>query len=637
VSARVLLVEDSSADAELVGRELRRALPGCAVHVVATRDELARALAGDRFDIVVSDHSLRSFSGREALDLARAADPDLPFILVTGSLDEDTAVEYMKAGAADYLLKDRLTRLGSAALGALEQARQRRALRRGERLLRHVLDTAPNMIFVRDREGRFALANRALADYYGTTPERMLGRHDTDFNPHTAEVEAFLSDDREVLDGRRTTSREVRVTDPRTGEPRWLQVIKSPLVLPGEAEPLVLGIVTDATERRSLEEQFHQAQKMEAVGRLAGGVAHDFNNILTAILGCADLLLDELPDGAPQREDAEQIREAGLRAAALTRQLLAFGRRESVEPVPLNVNAVVANVEKMLRRVIGEDIELVAKLDPAAGTVVADAGQLEQVIMNLVVNARDAMPDGGRLTIETANVELDADYAARHLAVTPGPHVMLAVTDTGVGIDDATLRRIFEPFFTTKPNGRGTGLGLATVYGIVKQNRGSIVVDSEPGRGSTFRVYLPRVAPPASAQPVRAEAPARGGHETVLVAEDDDDVRRLARRVLEGQGYAVLEAPDAATALRLAAGHAGPIDLLLTDVVMPEMPGTELARRLGDARPGTRVLYVSGYTDHSVGNGALPTGTSFLQKPFSATTLVRRVRHVLDAEPAAPR
>src|SRR5438552_6113255 len=345
---------------------------------------------------------------------------------------------------------------------------------------------------------------------------------------------------------------------------------------------------------------------MEAVGRLAGGVAHDFNNLLTVILSYSDLLLEDRPPDAPDREDIEQIRKAAVGASALTRQLLAFSRQQVLEPRVLDVNTVVASTEKMLTRLLGEDISLTASLAPALGAVKVDPGQLEQIIMNLAVNARDAMPHGGRLSIETANVDMDESYVRGHPVAHPGPYVMLAVSDTGIGMDAVTQARIFEPFFTTKEAGKGTGLGLATVYGIVKQSGGFIWVYSEPGHGTSFKIYLPRVDEPVARAVAAPEVV--GGSETVLVVEDVAAVRAVAREMLERHGYTVLEAPDGETALRLAGQHPGVIRLLLADVVLPDVSGRQLADQLLELRPDMKVLFTSGYTDDAIVRPGVRTG-----------------------------
>jgi PAS domain S-box-containing protein len=388
----------------------------------------------------------------------------------------------------------------------------------------------------------------------------------------------------------------------------------------------------DITERKLLEEQLRQAQKMEAVGRLAGGVAHDFNNLLTIISGYGELLRERM--GPQDIGYVEEIIRAGERAAGLTRQLLAFSRRQLLSPRVLNLNLVVADLEKMLRRLIGEDVELATVKHPGLGQVRADPGQIEQVIVNLAVNARDAMPQGGKLTIETANINLDVNYSRTHANVPPGPYVMLAVTDTGVGMDAEVQGHIFEPFFTTKEKGKGTGLGLATVYGIVKQSAGNIWVYSEPGRGSMFKIYLPRVDEVAiEEEKARARPQAARGSETVLVVEDEEGVRSLVCTTLKSQGYKVLEASAPNEAISIVENFAEPIHLLLTDVVMPQMNGKELANRILAARSGTRVLYMSGYTDDAIiRHGVLDASTYFLQKPFTPGSLMQKVRDVLDAE-----
>ena len=394
----------------------------------------------------------------------------------------------------------------------------------------------------------------------------------------------------------------------------------------------VWGTQRDVTDQRHLEEQFRQSQKMEAVGQLAGGIAHDFNNLLTAILGNAQLLLRDLPAGDAKRGDVEEIRKASERAASLTRQLLAYSRRQMLQPVVLDLNVVVAEMDKMLRRLIGEHIALATVLAPDLGRVRADPNQIEQVIVNLAVNARDAMTEGGKLTIETANIDLDEPFAQTHLGSLPGPYAMLAVTDSGTGMDGTVRAHLFEPFFTTKEVGKGTGLGLATVYGIVKQSGGYISVYSEPGHGSSFKIYLPRITAPAGPAGAAQKTGAERGTETVLVVEDEPAVLTLSRRALEAHGYVVLAASDAAAAMRIVERHGGTIHLLVTDVVMPGLSGRELADRLTSRRPGIRVLYMSGYPgDAVVQHGALPLGSAFLQKPFSADGLARKVRDVLDA------
>jgi signal transduction histidine kinase/CheY-like chemotaxis protein len=392
-----------------------------------------------------------------------------------------------------------------------------------------------------------------------------------------------------------------------------------------------LGVARDITERRSLEDQLRQAQKMEGIGRLAAGVAHDFNNLLTAIGGRCYLVLNALTSENPIRGEIEIIQGAAERAAKLTHQLLAFSRKQILEPRVLDLNTIVTGIEPLLRRMIREDIEIATALDPAAGHVKADAGQVEQVLLNLGVNASDAMPHGGRLTMTTGNVTLDEGYARTHAEVEPGPYVMLSVSDSGHGMTPEVQARIFEPFFTTKEVGKGTGLGLATVYGIAKQSGGHITVYSEIEHGTVFKLYLPRVEEaPGIAEPERAPQIARRGNETVLLVEDDEPLRTLAREILSIQGYTVLDATSPSEALRLAEAYPDPIDILLTDVVMPQMNGRQVADHLLAARPGLKVLFMSGYTDAAiVQHGVLEPGTQFLQKPFTPDGLSRKVRETL--------
>src|SRR6266576_358912 len=478
--------------------------------------------------------------------------------------------------------------------------------------------------------GRIAECNDAMARMYGfNEASELLGTRLSDLHNVTdptnrEQIRVFLRA------GYRVSDSETREHD-REGRPRVFLNNVVGFVEDGQLVR-VWGTQRDVTEQRHLEKQFRQSQKMEAVGQLAGGIAHDFNNLLTAILGNTQLLLRDLPPGDSKRGDVEEIRKASERAASLTRQLLAYSRRQMLQPEVLDLNVVVAEMDKMLRRLIGEHIALAAVLAPDLGRVRADPNQIEQVIVNLAVNARDAMPEGGKLTIETANAELDEAFAQAHLGAVPGSYAMVAVTDSGAGMDATVRAHLFEPFFTTKEVGKGTGLGLATVYGIVKQSDGYISVYSEPGRGSSFKVYLPRIQTPQETTAASSRDRPERGTETVLVVEDEAAVLLLSRRALEAQGYVVLAASDPTDAMRVLERHGGTIHLLLTDVVMPGFSGQELADRIAARRPGMRVLYMSGYPgDAVVQHGSLPVGSAFLQKPFSPDGLARKVRDVLDS------
>ncbi len=506
-----MLVEDSQEDAELSLWELKREGLDILSDIAQTPQEFRNLVRSKTYDVILSDYSLRSWQALDALQILQEEGKDIPVILVTGSLGDKAAVECVKKGICDYVLKEQLARLPFTIRRAMQQKAERK-------------------------------------------------------------------------------------------------------------------------ERDRLEEQLQLAQKMEAVGRLAGGVAHDFNNLLTVITGYSELLLEGLPQGDPMRAQAGQIKKAGDRAASLTRQLLAFSRKQVLAPEVLDLNYVVVNIDKMLQRLIGEDVELATVCYPDLWRVRADPGQIEQVIMNLAVNARDAMPQGGKLTIETANVNLDDRYRSEHPVVISGDYVMLAVSDTGGGMTPEVQSRIFEPFFTTKEQGKGTGLGLATVYGIVKQSGGYIWVYSEPQKGTTFKIYLPRVQA-ARREPKRKQEVARmkTGSETILLVEDDKDVRKFVRGILEERGYALLVADGGEDALQMVASRSERIHLLLTDVVMPRMNGPDLAARLARFYPEMKVLYMSGYADKAVAcHGVLGSGMHFLQKPFNPEDLARCIRKALD-------
>ena len=640
-SLRVLVVEDRAEDAELTVRELRRAELDCETVRVDTAQAFRRALADFRPDIVLADYTVPGFGGMAALEILKTDAPEIPLIVVTGSLDEETAAECIKAGAADYVLKTNLIRLEPAISGALAFSQSQAdkhaaesALRMSERRFRALVEESWDAVALFGSDGSILYGSPATTRLLGYDLSEFVGRNAMELI-HPDDRAAVLVSLQEAMVAPRARVQVAARVRHKNGGWRYLEGVFTNLL----DDPSVAAIVNnyrDVTDRRILEEQVMLSKKMEAIGRLAGGVAHDFNNILTAIGGYTDLLLADLPPDDHRRHDVEEIYQAAQRAAGLTQQLLAFSRRQVLQPKVIDLNALVPEIEKMLRRLIGEDILFATVLHPHLGNVRADPGQIEQVIVNLAVNARDAMPDGGRLTIETRNVELDAEYAVDHPTVKPGRYVMLAVTDSGVGMDEETKSRIFEPFFTTKVRGKGTGLGLATVYGIVQQTGGHIWPYSEPGRGTTMRVYLPRVDAPADAieHPSDAAPDTLRGNETILVVEDEAPVRAVTRQLLERNGYTVLEAPDGAAALALVDGAAGSrhIDLLLTDVIMPGMSGRELADKLKARRPNVRVLFMSGYTDDAVvRHGMLEPGLAYLEKPFRPPMLLKKVRGVLQS------
>ncbi len=504
--------------------------------------------------------------------------------------------------------------------------------RKSEKMVSALLESATQAIISIDKSGRIVLANRRSEEMFGYSREELLG----------ARIEILLPESRR---GVHTRERGDYFERPHV-RPMGLGIDLAGRRKDGHEFPVevslsyietdegtfAIAFVSDISQRKRLEEQLLHAQKMEAVGRLAGGVAHDFNNMLTVIAGYNRMILDELSPIDPLRGYAEEILKAADRAGAITNQLLAFSRRQIAKPRVILLNMVIAQTDKMLRRLIGEDVHLQLSLGSDVGNIKADPGHVEQAIVNLVVNARDAMPDGGRLTIETANVHLDENYVRTHLGVTPGDFVMVAVSDTGHGMDAETRRHIFEPFFTTKEKGRGTGLGLATVYGIVKQAGGDIWVYSEPGRGTTFKLYFPRVSEPLSDEVDAGNAPAPASEtaETILLVEDETAVRELTLKMLRQLGYTVLTAESADDAMRVSEAYAGKLSLLVTDVVMPGMSGRQLADALVLVRPGIKVLFLSGYTENTVvHHGVLDAGVDFLPKPFSRDVLGKKLREIL--------
>jgi PAS domain S-box-containing protein len=629
---RLLLVDDNPDDRLLIRRALVREFVELEISEVGDQEALTRAVEAGPYDLVITDYGLGFTDGFTLLDTLKAQWPECPVILCTGTLSEEIAVEALRKGLDDYVLKDprRFMRLPAAVRSAIDHARQRAAARAAETRYHELFDGAPVGLIRSLPDGRILAANAAaarIAGYAGVAA--LLAGNVIDLYADAGDRARVMG----VLE-RGELLQNLEIQGRRQDEVLiWVSVNGRPVKNAAGVIAYYEWSLADITERRQLESQLRQAQKMEAVGQLAGGVAHDFNNLLTVIGGRCYLVLGKLPLDDPLRREVELVRGAAERAARLTHQLLAFSRKQVLEPRVLDLNETVSGIEPLLRRLIGEHIEISVIQAPRLGRVKADAGQLEQVILNLAVNARDAMERGGRLVLETADVTLDEAAARRAHDAEPGAYVMLSVTDSGHGMDAATRAQIFEPFFTTKEVGKGTGLGLATVYGIVKQSGGFIDVESEPGQGARFKVYLPRVEEAvATAEAPKPSGSRLRGSETVLLVEDDPSLRTLAREILTVQGYTVIEAASPVEAIRMHEGHKESIHLLLTDVVMPEMNGPQLAARLKAARPGMEVLFMSGYTGAALAQqGGAEFGGAFLPKPFTPDGLSRRVREVLDA------
>ena len=542
-----------------------------------------------------------------------------------GALVVQTYNKSIRYGERD---KGILTFVSHQLASAIEHKKNEQALRRSEARYRSLVQSSVYGIYRSSLEGKFLDVNPALIN--------MLGYESADevlaLDPRK-DVFVQPEDQSRLMEEFRRTGRmdgiEVKWKR-KSGNAVTVRISGRAVSSADEPADVLEAIAEDVTERRVLEDQFRQAQKMEAVGRLAGGVAHDFNNLLMVISGYTEVLLNELDPAHPLHVKARAIQQASDRATTLTRQLLAFSRKQMLELKVVDVNAIVQDMERLLRPLIGENVELFTRLAPDVGHTRADSGQLEQVLMNLVVNSKDAMPSGGRITIQTENITLDESDRREHTFIRPGHYVMLSVSDNGLGMTKETQSRIFEPFFTTKEKGKGTGLGLSTVYGIVKQTGGYVMVQSEVGSGTTFNIYLPLVEEKPEPHVAAAPRIVNGGSETVLLVEDEESVRQLVRETLESKGYRVLEAENGQAGVAAAANHKGPIDLVITDVVMPGMSGRELAQRIEEARPDTKVLYLSGYTEDAIiSEGTIESGTAFLQKPFTLQNLSRKVREVL--------
>ena len=634
---RVLFVEDVETDAKLLLRTLREQWPELISQRVEHEASMQAALADGAWDIVLCDWSLPKFSALEALRVLRGLGLEIPFVIVSGTIGEEAAVQAMREGASDYVLKDKPGRLVAVVEREVREGKVHRELRQREAEVRDeqerfraTFEQAPVGIAHVGLDQVIQRVNARLAGLLGVGHEELVTRGLLDF------VDA---DDRDgaravnaaVFEGRESMIvREERWIGP--GGPRWVNVTRS-LVHDAIGQPrYALVVVEDIEGRKQAEQRFYEAQRLNAIGQLAGGIAHDFNNMLTVILTCSELAAHGLPASDARRDDLDQIERAANRAAELTHQLLAFGRRQALEPRIQDLTDLVPSNEQILRRLIRENLELALVMATEPMLVRVDSGQFLQVLFNLVINARDAIVARGTITIEVTHVEVDKPVQLDTGDLDVGDYVTLSITDTGIGMDRATQARIFEPFYTTKQLGHGTGLGLATVFGIVKQSGGGILVSSELGRGSTFKIYLPRsVEIPSVAPSVTQPIGIPPGCETILVVEDDAFVRRAAIQMLRRRGYQVLEAGSAAEALLIWETHAAAIHLVLTDVVMPQLTGPQLAARLHRAGATVKILYMSGYAeDVIVHRGELDAGVEFIAKPLTAKTLLRKIRSVLD-------
>jgi two-component system, cell cycle sensor histidine kinase and response regulator CckA len=637
-TVRILHVEDDPRDADLVLATLESGGLRVVYRRVDTREgfvDAVRSREAHAIDAILSDFALPTFDGASALRIARDLAPELPFIFVSGTLGEDAAVEGLRMGADDYVLKDRLTKLPSAVVRAIHQHAERRRLRQAEAQLqaseerfRRFMEATPMLAFLRDAAGRHLYANRAACEFFGRPESELVGRTVHELFPTDAAY-AMEAAAAEVVRTGRSTELVLAVPAP-AGGPRSLSGVTFPL-RDVSGQLLVAAVLLDVTEKQQLEARYLHAQKLEAVGRLAGGVAHDFNNLLTIITGYSQMIEAARGKDPVLGTYLSEIRAAADRAAVLTRQLLAFSRQEVVQPVVLSVNETLGGIERMVRRLVGEEVRLEIELAPTLPAVRMDRGQLEQVVMNLVVNARDATQAGGLIRIATSQIPWErvpnpGEGAAQ------GPYVVLTVADNGSGMTAETQSRVFEPFFTTKERGKGTGLGLATVHGIVKQAGGQVALQSTTGVGTTFDVYLPAVHESAQQPAPSADAASPGGgRETVLVVEDSPPVRSLVARILGGAGYHVLEAEDGVDAVERLRAAGTRVHLLITDIVMPRMGGAGLAETIATLQPDCRVLFLSGYADHeSARRVDLRAGRALLRKPFNSGDLLHKVRELLD-------
>jgi PAS domain S-box-containing protein len=633
----ILLLEDNLRDRQLLEKTLINEGLVCQITHAKSKEEFQAALEQAKYDLIISDFTLPAYSGIAALTASRELQPDTPFIFVAGTIGEEKVVESLKSGATDFVLKNRLKRLGQAVRRALREAQERKERQRAEEQVRvqsSALEAVANGIMLTDAAGKILFGNRAFCAMTGYALEEILGKNPGFLNSGKHDADFFRALWNTILTGR--VWQGELINRRKDGTLYNEEMTITPIQRRNGEISHFIAVKQDITQRKQRKEQLHQARKMEAIGQLAGGIAHDFNNLLTVIHGNVQLvLMDESQLKEENRQCLKQVTDATERAADLTRQLLAFGRKQVVQFQPLNLNHVIRNFTKMLKRVIGEHVALQCCCAEDLPSVNADVGMIEQILLNLIVNARDAMPQGGSIIITTEAVSIDASHAETHPEAQTGEFVCIAVGDTGTGIYPEYLPRIFEPFFTTKEAGKGTGFGLATVYGIVKQHRGWIEVSSQLGNGTTFKIFLPASASGAAEKSTpQTKAIPAGGHEKILLVEDDADVRIVARGVLEGSGYQIWEASNGLEALNVWKTNASQIDLLLTDIILPGgLNGWELADRLSGERPGLKVILMSGYNADLAGK--IQPHSHILPKPFSLENLTETVRSCLDtARPA---
>ena len=637
----ILYLEDDPMDVELVQARLEEHDLAHRIIQVQTRPEFYAALREGGLDIILADYQLPLYNGMSALRLAKDLRPDIPFLFVSGVMGEEAAIEALTQGATDYVLKQKLSRLGPAVQRALEESRNRRdrkhaeeALAQSEVRMRHILDSVDEGFIVIDRDYRILSANKAFCNLVGRPEDQVIGRLCHEIAHQHAQpcfksgVECPVRRTFETGTGHAA----FHTHEDASGAQHHVELKTYPMADTSGTITSVIETINDVTEKRKLQEQLVQSQKMESVARLAGGVAHDFNNMLSVIIGHTELAMEQMNPYQPLFTNLGEIRKAGERSAALVKQLLAFARKQTVTPKVLDLNKTVAGMLKMLRPLIGEDIDLIWQPGEEMWPIKMDPSQIDQILANLCVNARDAINGIGRIIIETGMVTIDSDFCTLHPEFVPGVHVSLSVSDDGCGMDQKTMSKIFEPFFTTKEVGEGTGLGLAMVYGIVKQNDGFIIVSSEPGRGTTFKIYLPRHAVTTMDGRRHDQAvPLPGGHETILLVEDEPSILNMAKLMLEKLGYRVLPASTPSEAIGLAHEHDEEIRLLMVDVIMPEMNGRDLAKQVETLSPKMVCLFMSGYSGDIIAHhGMLDEEVYFIQKPFSMQELAAKVRQVLE-------